>query len=133
MSGRPTLTVGAAPPDPAFEEARGPFLTVATIAACGDLDQLAGWFVELERKAVHIKAFIDAFNDADIDDEDWFRRAAGALAFANIHRRHVERRILLLGATPPYPPTDPRAREMRSLREKVQRLEAALAAKGGAA
>jgi hypothetical protein len=97
-------------------------LTRDAIEGCTDLEQLGAWFEEELQRAVEMKAFLEAFRDADINDEIWFRRTAGALAYSKIGARWIERRILLLGGEPRYWPTDPRARQLRILNEKVEKL-----------
>lgn len=93
------------------------------IEECSDLPKLCEMYDKLQERAVEIKSFLSAFSDAEIDDEAWFRKAGGALAYREIARRWVEKRILLLGGSPPYWPTDPRTRQLRILNEKVERLQ----------
>lgn len=87
-----------------------------------DTDQLKADYLQLDQERLEIQSFIDAYRLAQIDDEPWFKRAAGKLAYMSMASRWVERRILALGETPPYQPTDPRARELRILQEKLGKL-----------
>jgi hypothetical protein len=90
---------------------------------CTDVETLAQWFVEHDARELEMRAHLEARRFAEIDDEDWFRRCAGALAYTSIGKRWIERRILTLGGEPPYFPTDPRARALRILNEQVGRLK----------
>jgi hypothetical protein len=96
--------------------------SIDEIQACDDVAVLAAWYVNSDRRELHLKTFIEAWRTADIDDPDWTKRTAGALAFCSIGKKWIERRILTLGGEVPYPPTDPRARQLRILNDRVVEL-----------
>lgn len=104
-------------------EPRETFVTRDEIESCSDLETLSDWFRGHDERELEMHSFLDAFRAAEVDDEPWFRRTAGALAYAKIGKRWIERRILILGGEPPYQPTDPRARQLRILNGKVAKLE----------
>lgn len=110
-------------PEIDWDEAERFDLSRDDIEAATDLQQLANWFNGLYRRSVEMKAFCEAYRETEIDDERWFRRLAGALAYCKIGMKWVERRILLLGGTPPYCPADPRGRQIHILQEKVAKLQ----------
>jgi hypothetical protein len=93
------------------------------IEACEDVLELCEWYDRCWRKQIQIKGFIDAWREAEIEDEEWFLSIAGALAYTKIGLKHIERRILTLGGTPPYCPTDPRSRQLRLLHDQVEKLK----------
>lgn len=103
-------------------EPRETAYTREEIEACSDVDTLRDWFLDSDRRELDIRSFLDAFRSAEIDDETWFRRTGGALAYCVIGKRWIERRILQLGGEVPYYPTDPRARQLRILTEKLVKL-----------
>jgi hypothetical protein len=98
-------------------------LRIDDIKACDDVNTLHDWFELQNSEAVAIKCFIQALDEADIDDESWFRRAGGALAFRMINVKWLERKIISLGETPRYWPSDPRAKELARLNEQVRSLK----------
>lgn len=87
-----------------------------------DMDQLCYWFAALDEKAMQMKAFAESFRTFDASDNEWAQKNAGALAYVSIGRKWVEHRILALGGTPPYPPTDQRNFQIRQLEKEVKRL-----------
>lgn len=97
-------------------------LSKAVVFAEGDTSKLAHWYTVLTDKVLEIEAFIRAYKLADIDDDDWFRRTAGKVAYFEIASRWCEARLIQLGATPPYFPADPRTRQIASLNEKLNKL-----------
>jgi hypothetical protein len=113
------------------EEPRGRSYSREEIDGCSDLETLSEWFLASDQRELHIRSFLEAMRTAEIDDETWFRRTGGALAYCVIGKRWIERRILILGGEPPYAPTDPRARALRVLNEKVAKLERRVAELGG--
>lgn len=98
-------------------------VSIEEIRACSDIDVLCGWFVAADERDLEQRAFLDAWRAAGIVDDDYYRRNAGALAYCAISKRHLERRILTLGGSPPYSPADPRARQLRILSDKVEKLQ----------
>lgn len=97
------------------------------VAACSDEAQLAGWFGLIYAKIDEIECFISGYRDAGRGDEDWKRRAGGKLGYLRLAKRWVERRLLELGIPPPYPPTDPRTREIRRMERQIADLKRELA------
>jgi hypothetical protein len=102
---------------------REPMASREEIDACNDLEALSEWFVDCDRRELDISNHLYACRQAEIDDENWFRRSAGALAYSRIAKVWIERRILTLGGVPPYFPTDPRSRQLRILNETVEKLK----------
>jgi hypothetical protein len=98
-------------------------ITREQIAECEDLATLNAWFLETDERELHIRSFLDAFRAAQVDDESWFKRAGGALAWSKITKVFIERRILALGGEPPYQPTDPRAKALRSANDQIDKLK----------
>jgi hypothetical protein len=92
------------------------------VAVSTDLPWLRQAYRQLSDSNLEVAEFLTAFRHAEIDDEAWFRRAAGRYAFGRIASRWIERRILMLGEVPDYPPMDPRSRQLRILNEKVEKL-----------
>lgn len=97
------------------------------VAASCDVPQLTAWFIALNDQASHTGEFLRAYREAEVNDEDYFERTAGKLAFLRIACRWVEHRLIELGAYVPYSPADPRAKQLRILLEKVEKLTARLA------
>jgi hypothetical protein len=62
----------------------------------------------------------------ELVDEGMMRRACDKVAALSRDNRWIERRMITLGFIVPHPPTDPRAREIRHLHEKVGHLKRAL-------
>ena len=89
-----------------------------------DVAQLKADYLQLDQEGLEMVSFIEAYRLAEIDDEPWFRRIGGKLAYNKIAQRWIERRILELGETPPYQMSDPRARALRVLNEKVEKMAA---------
>lgn len=94
------------------------------VETCADVPTLLDWFERLNESNLQTTEFLHAYRDAQVDDEDWFRRTGGRLAYVRIAARWVERRLLTLGAKVPYPPTDPRTRQLRILDDKICKLKA---------
>lgn len=94
------------------------------VDATDDVECLHDWHQTLIDKDTEISEFLQAYRLAQIDDEDYFRRTAGKLAYIRIASRWIERRLLSLGETVNYPPTDPRSRQLRILEEKIRKLNA---------
>ncbi len=99
-------------------------------AATDDVDTLCYWYEVLDERRVEMSAYFQAFREAGVNDEEWTRRAGGAMAFTKMGLTWVERRLLELGETPPYPPTDPRAREVRAMETKIKELRSLLKENG---
>lgn len=95
----------------------------AEIEECDDVEHLCEWYETFGQRALEIKSFFEAFREAEIEDDPWYKKNAGALAYVKIGQKWIERRILELGGQPPYAPTDPRARHIRNLTEKVEKLQ----------
>jgi hypothetical protein len=93
------------------------------IEACSDIATLCDWYLVSDRRELEMRSFLDAFRAAEIDDDAWYRRTGGALAYCAIGKRCIERRILQLGGEVPYFPTDPRARAIRLLNDQVVKLK----------
>lgn len=87
-----------------------------------DMPQLCYWFAALDEKAMQMKAFAEAFRTFGAGDDQWAEKNAGAFAYVSIGRKWVEHRILALGGTPPYAPTDGRNFQIRQLEKEVARL-----------
>ena len=102
----------------------------ADVAACTDEVTLAGWFTSCRAKAAEISEFITAFRHAQLERGDWYERAASKVAFLQIMSRVIETRMLDLGMRVPYPPADPRCRQLRVLERKLQKLKQLLAKNG---
>ena len=83
------------------------------------------WFKELNQNASDLAEFVAAFRLAQIDDEKYYRRTAGKIAYLKIAAKWIERRLLELGEKPRYSPTDPRCREIRILQDKLEKLNKA--------
>lgn len=98
-------------------------VSIDEIRACSDLEVLCGWFMLADERELEQRAFLDAWRAAGIDDDDYYHRNAGALAYCAISKRHLERRILALGGMPPYSPADPRSRQLRILSDKLEKLQ----------
>lgn len=105
-----------------LDDAEIPDISKEGLASENDIARLTGWYSTLDAKAMEMAEFVAAYRIAEIDDEDYFRRTAGALAYVRIAIRWVERRILELGETPPYSPLDPRSRQLRILNEKIEKM-----------
>lgn len=103
-------------------------LSKPIVDATTDLDTLHGWYDTLVNKSTEIAEFLQAYRLAEIDDEDYFRRTAGKLAYVRIALKWVERRILSLGAMVNYPPNDPRQKQLTILEEKLKKMTAKVAA-----
>jgi hypothetical protein len=103
--------------------AREPIIQRDEIEACLDVETLRDWFLKADSRELAMRSFMDAFRSAEIDDEPWFRRSAGALAYSMISKRWIERRILTLGGEVPHFPTDPRARALRILNDQHDKLK----------
>lgn len=97
------------------------------IEGCADEAQLAAWFTAVNDKIDHIGAFCAGYREADYVDEDWRRRAGGKLGYLRLTLRWIERRMLSLDMSPPWPPTDPRVREVRNLERQNKTLKGELA------
>lgn len=97
--------------------------TIDEIQACTDVAVLCAWYANSDRRELHLKTFLETWRTADIDDPDWTKRTAGALAYCAIGKKWIERRILTLGGEVPYAPTDPRARQLRILNDKIVELQ----------
>lgn len=98
-------------------------ITKADVNEMTDEKELAELYRWLEEKALYNGEFIKAFNLADVMDEDWYERMAGALAYSQIKLKWVERRMLELGFDPPYSPVDPRGRAIRNLEDANRKLK----------
>ena len=107
------------------EGVRNEFVTIrrADIEAETDTETLIQLFQRLDEEALTLSEFLRAYREAEVDDEDYFERTAGKLAYIRIGTRWVERRILALGEVPPYPPNDPPARQLRLLSEAQEKLK----------
>lgn len=93
------------------------------VVAEADEQTLLHWFAEIDKAIVQMRAFLESYREAEIDDTPYYRRTAGALAFAKISSKWIERRLLGMGITPPYPPEDPRGRQLRFLADRVEKLK----------
>jgi hypothetical protein len=102
-------------------------VTREMVAATSDVDLLIYWFEALDERVVQIKEFWDAFEGLDIKDDSWEHRTRTALAYNNIGKRWVERRLLALGVTPPYPKDDPRGQTIQNLSGHIIKLKARIA------
>lgn len=88
---------------------------------------LSRWYQTMFDLHQHIKAHCDGYREAGIEDNDWFRRTGGKIAYLKLGMRRIEARMLTLGFTPPYQPTDPRAIEIRQLLKINKELRGQLA------
>lgn len=100
------------------------------IKECSDEATLLRWYTGMGEIYDHIKAHLSERRDADIGTDDYYDATAGKLAFLKIGQRHVERRMLELGFCVPYPPHDPRTKQIRLLEEKLKKLKNLLKANG---
>jgi hypothetical protein len=84
---------------------------------------LAGWYILTLDTADRISVQLKAFIEAETATDEWRHRAGAMLARCKLAMRWIERRMLTLGFMPPYPPNDPRARDITRLTEEKRKLE----------
>ena len=99
-------------------------LSKEIVGAVTDEATLADWYTALGDKHLEVSSFARGYQEAGVEDDDYYRRTGGVLAFCKIAMKWIENRMLSLGQRPPYPPTDPRTREIQRLTEKVKKLSA---------
>lgn len=108
----------------------GAYLMLSMIEACTDEAQLAAWYINTEELICRIRDDVEAFRFVGTADPDWLRRSGGKLSRLRTALRWVERHMVMLGMYVPYPPTDPRKRQLRELEEVVRKLRNALKQQG---
>lgn len=96
------------------------------IESCRDAAQLAQWFSETVEQIEGLRIDIEAFRYAGTARDDSLYRAGGLLAHLGRTRRWLERRMLQCGFPIPWPPTDPRLREIKNLQARCETLRKAL-------
>lgn len=97
-------------------------IDIEEVRESDDAEYLHDLFIELCDEIMNCKAFIDGHRVAGFDGSETMRRLAGKLGFMNFAYKTVERRLLELGETPDYPPTDPRKVKIRELEAKIKEL-----------
>lgn len=102
--------------------------TRAEIDAISDSETLGELFERHNEQAEEIHHFLNArrIGMGEHVDKVWMRKASDRIAYLTRAAHWIEKRMLRLGFQPPYSPTDPRARELRALNERVVILKNAL-------
>lgn len=87
------------------------------IKACADEQTLARWYSEHEDLSTSIRDETTTAREClgDHVDKQWLRKASDKTIHLVRSMRVIERRMLDLGFTPPYPPRNPQAREISKL------------------
>jgi len=99
-------------------------IDIEVVRDSDDAGELHLFFNDLTDEILNCKAFISGFREAGFDsDSRDLKRMAGKLGFMHFAMKTVERRLLELGETPDYPPTDPRKMEITRLQERIEELE----------
>lgn len=104
----------------------------ASIKTENDGARLARWYREHIELSHVIEERVKAQRAGmgELVDHSWMRRACGKIANLRITARRIEERMHELGIMPPYPPTDPRKREITRLNERCRSLKNLLAEHG---
>jgi len=84
---------------------------------------LVGWFLLALDTADVISVQLDAFTEAGTAKDEWKYRAGAMLARCKLAMRWIDRRLLSLGFVTPYPPNDPRSKEITRLLAENRKLE----------
>ncbi|MEO5586084.1 MAG: hypothetical protein ABIQ81_00155 [Novosphingobium sp.] len=98
------------------------------IAASADTGMILEWFRVAQRRIANIRDDVESYKFVGTADPDWLRRTGGYLSHLTKVKRWTGDRLIELGLTPPWPPSDPRVRENRLLEARVRKLTAALRA-----
>lgn len=101
-------------------------ITDQKIERCSDEAALGRWFTGMHELYEQLRAKVEAQKFCETADKAWLDRVGGKIAWLRVGMRKVEARMIELGFAVPYPPIDPRVREIRHLTKSVQRLKALL-------
>lgn len=93
------------------------------IEAEEDEQELRGWYLAMVDAADVVSTQLAAYREAGTATDDWLHRAGALLARAKLSLRWVERRMLYLKYRVPYPPNDPRTKEIGRLAEENRKLK----------
>lgn len=102
----------------------------ALIAETSDVALLTEWFSEAQDQAADLRDEVDSFKAVGTAEWDWLRRVGGRLSHLTKVKRWSADRLLTLGITPPWPPSDPRLQHIRRLEARGKTLVAALRSAG---
>ena len=100
------------------------------IEECSDCEQLTEWYLSWSELTDNIKADVDSYKFVGTAEADWLARCGGKLSAMSKGMKAIEKRMLSLGMTPPYPPTDPRVKAIRRLEAKCTVYKKALKGAG---
>lgn len=101
-------------------------ITDQQIERCSDEAALARWYTGMHELHEQLRAKVEAQRFCENFDKAWLDRVSGKIGWLRVGMRKVEARMIGLGFAVPYPPIDPRVREIRNLAKSVQRLKALL-------
>lgn len=108
--------------------ARGPLRD--EIMASTSPAMLVQWYRDAVVTIEEIRASVEGYRMAGIAEADWLQRVGKKLGYLKHTARWCELRLLELGYTVPYLPSDPRTRQIRLLEDRVKLLAGALVAGG---